>query len=204
MRRNKFQYHVLHNTGDEPCTEGPCCLVYRETKRVGRLLDEWRKAVPEEIEERLNQAALTGAPTWPQEVDEILFVLDETDALTLAQVCKMVGVPRRSLMAWRRKYDHLEVACRDFMAAVVEDEMETSRRGMAPSVMSMALERTIPTYAKELDGTLSEEDILIITRTVIESIRNRVAALDIPEDEQAALVQGLSTDLIHAFTMRGA
>ena len=200
--RETYRYHPQHDTGPEPCQNGPCCEPQRETSRVEDLLKAWRRDVPEHVTSRLDQAGMTGNDTWPQAVDEIMFLMEQSDILTLGQFCRVVGVPRAKLMKWRRTHDHLEIACRDHMAAVVEDEMETSRRRMAPSVMTMALERVVPTFSRVADGSLSEEDAMVIVRTIVESVRTRVGALELPEAQMEAVIQGLSTDIIHAFTMR--
>ncbi len=172
-----------------------------EEKFLTSLL-KWHKAQPLTEEETL--AALTGKGELPDWMSDILFLLDEAQALTLGDLCRVVGTNRRLLMKWRRKHPSLESACRDYLAATFEEEMELPQRGIRPGILTSAAEKIIPTFSKNQDGMLSEEDAALLVRTILDSLRTRLAATKLAQEIQEICMQGIAGDIRHEFAKRNA
>ncbi len=201
------EYSPLHDTGDDgPCDKGPCCVDPRELLRLEEVANEWLKAVPEAIKERRDLLGATHMFLPELKYDCFIYMLTQARNQTLDQLCGLLDISRGELMRVRSKYDVLEEACKWYMAGIFEDEAETGKRKMPASIMQMGLERVIGgMYEKNAENNLSEEDIMVIVRTISDAIRVRIASLqDVPEEVRIELVKGLSGDMVHAFTMRSS
>ena len=196
-------YHPLHDSGTEPCEHGPCCATRREEETLRDAATVWLNDVPSDIDERRTADAVKGDFVPDIEFDCLIHLLGLAHVSTLSDLCKILDITRASLMRVRRRCERVDHACRDYMAGVFESEVETGQRRLPASVVLAGLERVVGgIYEKSADGTLSEEDVLVIVRTVVDAIKQRVAILDVDEEERNALVQGLANDIIHAFAMR--
>lgn len=197
------KYHPLHDSGTKPCEHGPCCAQRREEEILRDAATVWLNAVPEELLEQRDADACKGDFVPPIEFDCLIHLIGLAHVSTLSDLCKILEITRASLMRVRRRCERVENACRDYMAGVFESEVETGSRRLPASVVLAGLERVVGgMYEKSVDGTLSEEDVLVIVRTIVDAIKQRVAILDVDEEERNALVQGLANDIIHAFAMR--
>ena len=193
-------YSPLHDSGTNACKLGECC---RKRRERAFLEQEAATYVPgEERQQEIITAACQGLYTPPSWVDVLMHLLTKASVSTLSDICEILGISRSMLMSERRRYEPLEISCRDYMAGVIEDEVESGTRRLPASVLLAGMERLIPTYAKVGESNLSEEDVLVIVRTIVDSIRTRLATLGMEPDEYTALVTGISGDIIHAFTMR--
>lgn len=203
VRMSKYEgYHPMHDTGMEPCSKGPCCAQRREEAILRAAAATWLDNVPDDIDTRRVADGVKGDFVPPIEFDCLIHLIGLAHVSTLSDLCNILGITRATLMRVRRRSERVERACADFMAGVFEEEVETGSRRLPASVVLAGLERLIPTYEKGTDGSLSEEDVLVIVRTVVDSIKLRVASLDVDEEERNALVHGLANDIIHAFSMR--
>lgn len=147
-------------------------------------------------------AAMTGVNERPRWVDDLLFLLDHAQHCTLGMLAELVGVNRKQIMQWRRRYPPLEKACTDFLGAVIEEEIELPGRGIRPGILTFTADKLIPTFAKDKDGTLTPEDVGLLVRAILDSLRTRIAASGLPEDEQQVILQHVASDIRHEFDKR--
>ncbi len=147
-------------------------------------------------------AAMSGHGELPAWVPDMLWLLERGDYLTLSDLAAMAGVNRKTLMQWRRKHPPLEAACRDYLAATFEEEMELPHRGIRPGILTMAAERIIPTFSKDQDGMISEEDAALLVRAILDSLRTRIAATELNETVRTAVLHGIASDIRHEFAKR--
>ena len=199
------EYSPLHDTGDDgPCEKGPCCEDARNLARMSLLAEEWLRDFPEHVATKRDTLAASGQYLPELKYDCMVYLLTQARGQTLEDLCGILDISRGELMRVRSKYDVLEDACKWYMAGIFEDEAETGKRKMPASIMQMGLERVIGgMYEKNADSSLSEEDVLVIVRTIADALRNRVAMLaDVPEEQRNDLVKGISEDVLFAFRMR--
>jgi hypothetical protein len=201
------EYSPLHDTGDDgPCSKGPCCVDARELAHLAEVANEWLQSPPAAILERRDTLGATAMFLPDLKYDCFIYMLTQARSQTLDQLCGLLDISRGELMRVRSKYDVLEEACKWYMAGIFEDEAETGKRKMPASIMQMGLERVIGgMYEKNAENNLSEEDVMVIVRTIADAVRIRVASLqDLDEEVRLELVRGLSGDIVHAFTMRSS
>ncbi len=198
------QYSELHDTGDDkPCERGWCCARDRELMEAVSVLAKYRKSPPDSVSEDAFLAAMKGNDSTPPAVLEFLHLLDHPwRYLRLSDFCILVGIPHARLMQYRVKYSDLEGVCRLYLSALAEDEFESGKRKMSPTVLGMALERLVPAFAKVPDESLTDEDISVIVRTVVDGIRVHITALDLPEEKQSAFIHGVAASVAAAFALR--
>lgn len=165
------------------------------------------QALAERGERPLSEADLasvmvTGDLQIPSWIDDLLFLLSRAQFSTLGVLSEVCGVNRATLMKWRRKVPQLEVACKDYLAATFEDEMELPHRQIRPGVLLMAAERLIPTFMKDAEGKISEEDVALLVRAILDSIRTRLAATGMDDDVVTQTCQFVASDITHEFEKR--
>lgn len=184
---------------DDSRIETPMQRRQREATSLRKALGGFRKRKPTD-EQVL--AAMTGQGELPKWLPELLFLMERATYSTLADLCEMVGTNRKNLMKWRRKHPPLETACKDYLAATFEDEMELPHRQIRPGVINLVAERIIPTFSKDADGRLSEEDVALLVHAILDSMRTRLAASGLPQEEATAILQGVAGDIRHEFSKR--
>lgn len=174
-----------------------------EEKRLRKLLsDHRRNKRRNKMSEADMRDAIIGNDSDPKWVKEILFLMERAHTLPLAKLCEMVDINRKTLMAFRRKHPQLERACTDFLAATFEDEMEDPHRQIRPGILTLAADRIIPTFMKDSEGRMTEEDAALLVRTILDSLRTRLGASGLPQAEQQTILQHIAGDIRHEFAKR--
>lgn len=198
-----MSYSPEHDTGDLPCEKGACCAPRREDKTAKALLEAFRAAPPEQIQEQNFLASMKGQEGVPSEVYEVMFLLDHAWVnLTLGDICQIVGISYARLMKLRQAHSDLEDVCRLYLAGLAEDEFSTGRRKMAPTVMVNALERLVPAFQKDNSDTLSMEDVTVIVNRIVDGVKAQVNSLDLDPAREQKFLQAISACILDSFMLR--